>query len=66
MPCKYCEDRTADISDFHKPCYNELLRRLADGYCTRCGKPKLPGGNAGCAECAGKDDPPFTGYPGGD
>lgn len=65
MPCIYCEDRTAEIEDFHNACYDELLRRLADGYCTRCGAPISPDDNAKCAECAGRDDPPFTGYPGG-
>lgn len=65
MPCKYCEDRTADIGDFHTQCYDELLRRLADRYCTRCGKPIASGNSAKCPECTGMDDPPFTGYPGG-
>ena len=66
MACKYCEDITAGISDHHESCYSELLRRLADGYCTRCGKPISPGDNAKCSGCASKNDPPFTGYPGGD
>lgn len=66
MACKCCEDHTAGMGDRHESCYSELLRRLADRYCTRCGTPIPPSDNVRCAGCAGMDDPPFTGYPGGD
>lgn len=62
MPCVYCEGGNECYK--HVACVTELMRRMNDGDCTRCGA-KSEQGEYLCSGCMDMNDPPYVGYPGG-